>query len=163
MSELDIEAFLNTHMRLVESIAGLSNEQLRWKATELSWSVTEVLAHLADHNIVVSFRIRGILADSKEQLVTFEQDQWVAGQHSNASEVSDILDLFGALLQYNRLLFNRLSEQELAKSGINFKGDTVLIRDIIPAFTNHVHHHIAQIERIKTAYLDQVHIKKGSE
>lgn len=32
-------------------------------------SVTEVLAHLADHSIVVSFRIRDILAGTEVQLL----------------------------------------------------------------------------------------------
>jgi uncharacterized damage-inducible protein DinB len=155
MSEVNIQAYLDTHLQLTQAIAGLSEEELKWKQTEAKWSVTEVLAHLADHNIVVSFRIRDILADTKAQLPAFNQDQWVSGQRSNDGNTDDILGVFWSLLQYNGLLFSRLSEQDWDKSGVNFKGETVRVRDIVRGFTNHVQHHLGQIDRIKNAYRNQ--------
>lgn len=160
MSEIDIQSYLNTHHQLIQAIDGLSEEQLQWKESKVKWSVTEVLAHLADHNIVVSFRIRDILANTKAQLPAFDQERWVTGQQSNDSSAGDILDAYGALLRYNSQLFNRLNEQDFEKSGINFKGDTVRIRDIIQGFTNHVQNHLAQIDRIKTAHL-QISYTRG--
>ncbi|GMK42004.1 hypothetical protein PCCS19_50630 [Paenibacillus sp. CCS19] len=155
MSEVNIQAYLDTHLQLTQAIAGLSEEELKWKQTEAKWSVTEVLAHLADHNIVVSFRIRDILADTKAQLPAFNQDLWVSGQRSNDGNADDILAVFWSLIQYNGLLFARLNEQDWDKAGVNFKGETVRVRDIVRGFTNHVHHHIAQIDRIKNAYRNQ--------
>ncbi|MBY9079773.1 DinB family protein [Paenibacillus sp. HN-1] len=152
MSNIDIQAYLDTHSKLVQAVDGLSEEELKWKENPAKWSITEVLAHLSDHNIVVSFRIRDILADTKAQLPAFEQDKWVAGQRANESSAAHILDAFQALLRYNSLLFGRLSDTELDKSGINIKGETVRIRDIIAGFTKHVHTHLAQIGRIKQAY-----------
>jgi len=151
MSSEQIEDYLNTHQQLVQAVDGLSEEQLKWKQSPESWSITEVLAHLADHSIVVSFRIRDILANTQVQLPVFNQDNWVSGQHANDSHVGDILALFWSLLQYNRLLFARLTDADWDKSGINFKGETVTITGIIRSFTAHVQTHIAQIERVKTA------------
>ncbi|TYP74771.1 DinB family protein [Paenibacillus methanolicus] len=152
MSETDIQSYLDTHLQLTRAIAGLGEEQLKWKQSETTWSVAEVLAHLADHNIVVSFRIRDILADTKAQLPAFNQDLWVSGQHANDSDVYEILDAFWGLLRYNGQLFRRLGEAEFDKSGINFKGETVRVRDIIRGFAKHVQTHLNQIERIKQAY-----------
>lgn len=146
---VELEGYLNTHGQLVQAVEGLSEEQLRWKAEPSSWSVTEVLAHLADHSIVISFRIRDILADTKVQLPAFNQDSWVSGQHSNQGQAADSLGLFRSLLQYNSLLLGRLSPAEWEKSGINFKGETVRITDIVRGFTAHVERHLAQIERVK--------------
>ncbi|BBH21568.1 hypothetical protein Back11_29130 [Paenibacillus baekrokdamisoli] len=151
MSQLpvDIEAYLHTEDQLQQAIEGLSEEQLKWKAAPEQWSVTEVLAHLADHNIVVSFRIRDILAGSTVQLPIFNQDPWVAGQYANAGHASNILAAFRALLTYNTLLFRRLTAEDWNKAGINFKGEKVTIAAIVPAFIAHVQVHLAQIERIK--------------
>jgi hypothetical protein len=151
MSSATIEDYLNTHPQLVQAIEGLSEEQLKWKAEQSSWSVTEVLTHLADHSIVVSFRIRDILADTKAQLPAFSQDAWVSGQHANGGNAGDSLELFRSLLQYNSLLLGRLTPAEWEKSGINFKGDPVRIADIVSGFIAHVQNHLAQIERIKKA------------
>lgn len=151
MSNVKIEEFLNTHQQLVQAVEGLTDEQLKWKAEPASWSVTEVLAHLADHSIVISFRIRDILAGTTVQLPAFNQDAWVSGQYANAGNAADILELFHGLLQYNGLLLGRLNAADWEKSGINFKGDTVRITDIVTGFAAHVQRHLGQIERIKAA------------
>jgi uncharacterized damage-inducible protein DinB len=149
--QADIQAFLETYGQLTEAVAGLSGEELRWKEAPGKWSVTEVLAHLADHGIVTSFRIRAILADAADRLPAFEQDKWVAGQKANEAGADDILAAYRALLHYNAQLFGRLSDEDLAKTGVNAKGVTVSIADLIRGFVRHVHNHLGQIDRIKQA------------
>ncbi|MBA9086223.1 putative damage-inducible protein DinB [Fontibacillus solani] len=151
MSQLpvNIELYLHTHDQLSQAIEGLSDEALKWKAAPNQWSVTEVLTHLVDHNIVVSFRIREILSDSEARLPAFSQDSWVVGQKANEGPVTDYLNAFKALLHYNSLLFQRLSEEDWAKTGVNWKGDSVSLSALIQSFITHVQTHLAQIERIK--------------
>ncbi|MEK8211994.1 DinB family protein [Paenibacillus sp. FSL L8-0463] len=149
MGNVQIRDYLNTHEQLVQALEDLTEEQLKWKAGPASWSVTEVLAHLADHSIVVSFRIRDILAGTEVQLPVFNQDAWVSGQYANSGNAADSLELFRSLLHYNSLLLGRLNPEDWEKSGINFKGETVRITDIVRLFTAHVQTHLGQIERIK--------------
>lgn len=151
MSEVHLEDFLNTHGQLLAAVEGLGEDQLKWKPSPQVWSVQEVVSHLVDHSFVISFRIRDILAGTSAQLLAFNQDAWVSGQHSNRGRISDILDAFHAILDYNSLLVGRLSEEELEKTGVNFKGESVSINAIIQGFTRHVHGHLGQIERIKLA------------
>jgi uncharacterized damage-inducible protein DinB len=152
MSQADIQAYLTTHQQLLQAVEGLNREQLTWKATPESWSITEVLAHLADHNIVVSFRIRDILAGTNARLPAFNQDAWVSGQKANDGDAADNLALFGHLLHYNGLLLQRLTDDDWDKNGVNAKGETVRIADIVNGFARHVSNHLGQIERIKQAY-----------
>ncbi|CAH1203659.1 hypothetical protein PAECIP111893_02027 [Paenibacillus plantiphilus] len=151
MSQLpvNIEQYLHTYEQLAQAVEGLTDEALKWKAAPNQWSVTEVLAHLADHNIVVSFRIREILSRSEARLPAFNQDPWVNGQRANEEDAADILNVFGALLHYNSLLFQRLSPDDWEKTGVNWKGDIVSLSAIIHAFIAHVQTHLAQIARIK--------------
>ncbi|MCD9022901.1 DinB family protein [Cohnella silvisoli] len=149
LASVNIDTYLHTYEQLQEAIEGLSDEQLKWKATDAQWSVTEVLAHLADHNIVVSFRIREVLSGSEVRLPAFSQDPWVAGQKANEGKASDILDIFRNLLIYNSLLFRRLTVEDWNKTGVNFKGETVTLAAIIQSFIAHVQVHLAQISRIK--------------
>lgn len=146
---LDIGAYLHTYDEIEREIAGLSEEQLKWKAAPESWSVTEVITHLVDHSIIVSFRIREILAGSEVRLPAFDQDDWVSGQKANEGDVKDILIAARALVQYNSLLFYRLTEEEWNKAGINSKGESVAISTILRAFVAHVQGHLGQIRRIK--------------
>ncbi|MGE6228413.1 DinB family protein [Paenibacillus chitinolyticus] len=147
---VDIQLYLSVYDQLKLAVDGLDEEQLKRKEAPGKWSITEVLAHLADHNIVVSFRIREILAGSDKILPGFAQDPWVEGQRANESSVSELLDAYAALLQYNAVLFRRLTEADWEKTGVNFKGETVTLASVVNAFTAHVQTHLAQIERIKT-------------
>ncbi|UQZ82300.1 DinB superfamily protein [Paenibacillus konkukensis] len=148
---IDLAAYTDTYRQLKEAIAGLSEEQLKYKPAPDKWSVTEVLSHLADHSIVFSFRVRKIISEDNAQLAAFQQDPWVSRSRANKGSASDILDAFGALLAYNKLLFQRLSAEDWARSGANFKGETVTLESSLLAFIRHVQTHLGQIERIKSA------------
>ena len=139
------------HRQLTQTIAGLTEDQLTWKAAPGVWSVTEVLSHLADHAIVVGFRIREIVSGSEAKLPGFKQDAWVASVRANEGAAGDILAFYEAYLSYNLLLLKRLAPEDWAKTGINFKDETVTLRDVVRGFVTHVHNHIAQIERIASA------------
>jgi hypothetical protein len=147
----DLSTYLHTHQQLQEAIQGLSEAQLIWKPASDKWSVTEVLSHLADHNIVVSFRIRAIISNASAQLPAFDQDPWVSSAKANEGLASDILVLFHSLLVYNHALFGRLSPDDWDKTGVNFKGQTLSLKDVVHSFIAHVQVHLAQIARIKNA------------
>ncbi|WP_339169082.1 DinB family protein [Paenibacillus sp. FSL R5-0341] len=148
-TESIISAYIDAYDEIEQEIAGLTERQLKWKSSPSSWSVTEVLAHLVDHSIVVSFRIREILAGSKATLPGFNQDTWVAGQKANEEQISRLITIAHGLVQYNAGLLERLGDEEWSKTGINFKGETVSLSAIIPAFVAHVENHLNQIRRIK--------------
>ncbi len=148
-AESAILSYLHAYVDIEEEIEGLSEEQVKWKASSQSWSITEVLAHLVDHSIVVSFRIRDILAGSANRLPAFDQDSWVSGQKANEESIGELLIAAHALVRYNAGLLGRLSEEDWQRSGINAKGEPVQIAAIIPAFVSHVQGHLNQIRRIK--------------
>ncbi|MHA7964251.1 DinB family protein [Paenibacillus sp. CAU 1782] len=151
-AESAILTYLHAYSDIEEEIEGLSEDQLKWKASPQSWSITEVLAHLVDHSIVVSFRIREILAGSSVRLPAFEQDAWVAGQKANEESIGELLAAAHALVRYNTGLLGRLNDADWKKSGINAKGEPVQIEAIIPAFVAHVQNHLNQIRRVKQQY-----------
>ncbi|MGI2297062.1 DinB family protein [Paenibacillus sp. GXUN7292] len=150
MSHLRIDSYLNTYSQLTAAIQNLSEEQLKWKPAPASWSILEVLTHLVDHSIVISFRARDVLAATENRLPIFGQDEWVSGQYANEGKAEDVLSVYNSLLQYNSLLFARLGEEDWNKSAANFKGDQVSVASIIDGFAAHVQNHLGQISRIKS-------------
>ena len=144
-----INSFLNAYAEIEKEIANVAPELLKWKPSEAAWSITEVITHLVDHSIVVSFRLREIVANSPVRLPAFDQDAWVSGQRANEEELAHVLAAAHALVRYNAYLISRLDASEWTKTGINAKGEPVSIAEIIPAFVNHIERHLGQIRRIK--------------
>jgi hypothetical protein len=147
----NVKAYLNAYDEIEQEIKGLTEEQLKWKAAPESWSVTEVLTHLVDHSIVVSFRIRELLSRSEAKLPAFNQDAWVSGQLANEEDVQHIVAAAHAFVYYNSLLFKRIPASDWDRTAVNFKGESVSLSTIVKAFVTHVNGHLGQIRRIKAA------------
>lgn len=148
-TKISLENYSNTHLQLLQSIDGLTEDQLKFKPGPDKWSITEVLSHLADHSIVFSFRIRKVISETNVQQVAFQQDEWVQHSRANESSAAAILEIFKALIAYNTLLLSRLFPADWEKSAINAKGDPVRLSVSFQSFIDHVQVHILQIERIK--------------
>src|SRR6266446_6902802 len=70
-----------TTKKLERLIKGVSTAKLRKRPAPDKWSVAEILAHLADAEIVGGFRIRLILGAPGTPIAPFDQDAWVSSGH----------------------------------------------------------------------------------
>ncbi len=70
-----------TSKELDRLIRGVSLAKLRRRPAPEKWSVNEIVAHLADGEIVGAFRIRFILGSPGSPVVAYDQDKWVTSGH----------------------------------------------------------------------------------
>ena len=70
-----------TARKLERLIKGAAPAKLRKRPAPEKWSAAEILAHLADAEIVVSWRLRSILGAPGTPIQAFDQDAWVAAGH----------------------------------------------------------------------------------
>ncbi|WP_159881647.1 DinB family protein [Paenibacillus puerhi] len=148
---IDLQPYEGTLQLLKHAVQGWSAEQLKRKPAPDKWSATEVLSHLTDHQIVTSFRIRQIISEEEAKLPPFDQDPWVSRTRANESEAADLFAVYEALLVYNTLLLRRIPAEYFSRTGVNAKGKTFTLAGLLQAFVDHVHVHLAQIDRIKQA------------
>ena len=64
--------------KLKKLIHGLTPKQLKWKPEPGKWSIAEIVAHLADAEIVGSWRMRSIIGESGTTIQPFDQDAWAS-------------------------------------------------------------------------------------
>src|ERR1039458_1443807 len=77
-----LAAQASTAKKLERLIKGVSTAKLRKRPAAETWSVSEILAHLADTEIVCSFRMRLILGAPGTPIAAFDQDAWVRDRKS---------------------------------------------------------------------------------
>src|SRR5260370_25363356 len=70
-----------TPKKLARLVKGVPTAKLRKRPAPDKWSVTEILAHLADVEIVVGWRVRAILGAPGTPIQAFDQDAWVEAGH----------------------------------------------------------------------------------
>jgi DinB superfamily len=120
---------------------------------EGKWSVADVVAHLGDLELVYAVRIRTILAGAggETPLPVLAQNHWVEHVHRR-EPLAELLEQFAFHRRMNLALLERLSEEELSRSGVHPDYGRISVRDAYGRIERHDEKHLAQIERIKAAH-----------
>src|SRR5215472_2069278 len=100
-------------------IKSTPNAKLRKRPAPEQWSVAEILAHLADAEIVGSFRMRLILGSPGTPVVAFDQDQWVTSGHYSKRDPRKSLEQFRVLRDANIALLKLLTPEQWKHYGMH--------------------------------------------
>src|SRR5262249_24479712 len=66
----------STAKKLEKTIRRLSKKQMRSRPAAGKWSIAEILAHIADTEVVASWRLRLILGNDGTSIQGFDQNVW---------------------------------------------------------------------------------------
>src|SRR5467141_1667797 len=86
-----------TANKLARLIQGVPVSRLRKRPAPDKWSVSEILAHLADAEIVGGFRMRLILGAPGTPIAAFDQDSWVTSGHYETRDPRKSVEQFRVL------------------------------------------------------------------
>ena len=131
---------------LASLVAGLREHTLSHRPAPTKWSVREVVAHLADDELVGAYRIRLILSAPGTEIQAFDQDAWAETGRYGTTVVSDSLTLFRALREANVSLLRAIRDDEWNRSGIHAERGRESIRDIAAYYAGHDLLHFAQLQ-----------------
>ena len=137
-----------TAKRLGRLIKGVSMTKLRKRPAPDKWSVSDIIAHLADGEIVGGFRIRFILGAPGAPLVAYDQDSWVSSGHYEKRDPRKSLELFRVLREANLALLKSLAPAQWKICGMHSERGQESIEHIVRMFAGHDLNHLQQIETI---------------
>jgi len=87
------------------------------------WSVLELLGHVLDAEITVAFRYRAAVAESRPDIVPFDQDDWVAALHAGPKapeiDAEALLSTFTALRAADLALWTATPDAGRRRVGIH--------------------------------------------
>ena len=137
------------HSRLLLTLHGIPEPDLRRPERQGAWSIFEVICHLADHELLTLLRVRMILAGEGADLPPLQQREWVESGHRGES-VASVLETFWFTRRSILALVERLTPADLARRGNHPNHGPSSIADLISRAERHQEKHLGQIERIKT-------------
>jgi DinB family protein len=121
---------------------------LRKRPAPDKWSVAEIVAHLADAEIVISWRVRAILGAPGTPIQAFDQDAWVEAGHYAKRNPRQSLAQLRALREANLALYKSLSPEQWQQYGMHSERGQESIEHIVRMLAGHDVNHLHQIERI---------------
>jgi hypothetical protein len=130
-------------------IEGLSPMQLGHPELPGKWSILQVIQHLADSELVWSYRIRMVLAQDRPRLAGYDQDLWADKLRYSESTAGQSLTVFDVLRSANIEILDRISEDEFGRVGIHEERGEESLGFMIRLYAGHDILHMKQIDRIK--------------
>ncbi|HKP76333.1 MAG TPA: DinB family protein [Longimicrobiaceae bacterium] len=134
--------------RLAALVEPLPASLVDTRPAPAKWSVREIVAHLADDELVGAYRIRLILSAPGTEIQAFDQDRWAETGRYAATDLGASLALFRALRGANLALLRVLEDEEWERAGVHAERGVESIRDIAAYYAGHDLNHFAQIEAI---------------
>jgi DinB family protein len=142
-----------TARRLEGMIRGLPTAKLRKRPAPDKWSINEILAHLADSEIVLGFRMRMILAVPGTPIAAVEQDSWVTSGQYEKRDSRKSIEHFRVFREANLALLKSLTPEQWKQYGMHSERGRETIEHIVRIYAGHDINHLQQIERILSAKL----------
>ena len=139
-----------TPNKLARLVKGVPASKLRTRPAPDKWSVVEILAHLADSEIVGAWRIRSILGAPGSPIQAFDQDRWVETGHYAKRDPRKCVEQFRAVREANLALFKSLTPEQWKLHGMHAERGEETIEHIVRMFAGHDVNHLGQVERILT-------------
>ena len=137
-----------TPKKLERLVKGVPAAKLRKRPSPEKWSVAEILAHLADGEIVGGWRMRAILGAPGTPIQAFDQDSWVTALHYGKRDPRKSLEQFRVLREANLALLKSLTPEQWKHHGMHSERGEETIAHITRMFAGHDINHLKQIERI---------------
>jgi hypothetical protein len=140
-----------TPKKIERLLKGVSPAKLRKRPAPGKWSVAEILAHLADVEIVVGWRVRSILGAPGTPIQAFDQDTWVESGHYAKRNPRGSLTQLRALREANLALYKSLTPEQWKHYGMHSERGQESVEHITRMMAGHDVNHLQQIESILAA------------
>lgn len=137
-----------TPERLARKLAGASRAVLRRRPDPKKWSGVQILAHLADIEVLWGYRIRAILGENGATLIGMDQDRWVVSGRYDRADPGRSLAAFRAARTANLDLIRRVGPSALSRWGAHSQFGRLRISRILRMLAGHDLNHERQIDAI---------------
>jgi DinB superfamily len=137
-----------TAPRLKKAITGLTSKQLKWRPQPAKWSIAEIIAHLADAEIVASWRMRSVIGENGVTIQPFDQDAWASAFEYQNRDARRSLEVFGTLRENNLAMLHEISKETWDNYGMHLERGKESIAHLARMFAGHDTNHVLQVEGI---------------
>jgi hypothetical protein len=109
----------------------------------------DVLAHLADSDLVWGWRLRLVLAQDRPPLTGYDQDAWASRLGYADSDPHDSVELFSVLRKSNLRLLATATPEDLERVGVHVERGDESLAHHMKLYAGHDILHVNQLKRIR--------------
>lgn len=152
----DIPALLERYRRGAELLAvvltGVFGEEEDFTPAPGKWSIRQLVAHLADTELVFAMRFRQMMAEDAPPLIPFDQDKWAANLDYARRKPKQSLETLRRLRAENHEFLKAFPAPAFDRVGNHAADGPVTVYQLLERLTNHAEKHAQQMQAIRDEY-----------
>jgi hypothetical protein len=147
-----LERFRRGPEVLAMVLTGVFGEEEDFVPAPGKWSIRQIIAHLADSELVCAHRMRQIVAEDSPTLIAFDQEAWTKNLDYSRRKPKQSLESFRRMRSENYELLKELPEAAYARIGNHSERGPITLRFHVELLAEHAESHARQMQAIRDAY-----------
>ncbi|MCC6682582.1 MAG: DinB family protein [Phycisphaeraceae bacterium] len=140
-SEL-IDRFEDGGLQLRGAIKTVSPDIAKLRSAPGTWSIHELVIHLADMDAIGIDRMKRVVAEERPALANADETAFIEKLHPHAQSMDEAAMLFDiGRRQWARVL-RQLSDAEFQRSGLHSVDGAVTLERLLQRYADHLDHHL---------------------
>jgi len=127
---------------LAQAASGLTLEQCQARPGPGDWSLAELVAHLADSDLVLAERMKRIIGEENPTLQPFPENAWLDRLHSARMPVEEAAALFAANRVWVARILRGLDDSAFSRVGHHGELGRQTLAEIVVKAAHHLDHHL---------------------
>ena len=122
-------------------IRGLALSDLDQFPIPGTWSIRQIIIHLADSDLVISDRIKRVIASDRPSLLAFDENAFVERLdyvHTDPAIAAELFDLNRRMMAS---ILQRLPDEAFGRIGIHSETGPKTLQQLIEGAIRHLEHH----------------------
>ena len=126
-----LERFRRGPELLAVVLTGVYGDETDFTPSPGKWSIRQIIAHLADAELVAAQRFRQVIAEDNPTLEAFDQDAWARNLGYARRQPKQALESFRRLRSDNYELLKELPEAAFERTGIHSERGPQTLRHLL--------------------------------
>jgi hypothetical protein len=154
MSEIaaQLERYRRGPELLAMVLTGVFGEEEDFAVAPGKWSIRQIVAHLADAELVGAHRLRQVIAEDNPTLIAFNQDAWTRNLDYSRRKPKQSLETFRRLRSENYELLKELPEEAFDRAANHTENGRMTLRQLLDGYAGHAESHARQLQAIREEY-----------
>ena len=141
---------------LIEALAEVPEEALKFKPSAADWSVHEIIIHIADSETNAALRARKLIVEPGGALMAYDQDKWANTLNYHEHNLEDALEATRIARKTTYELLKRLPDDVFGHSIFHPEyADPYTFEKWLNIYAGHIPGHIEQIKNNVTLWKAQ--------
>lgn len=124
------------------TIAGLTRDQLLAHPVAGTWSIQQIVVHLADCEAVFADRIKRVVAEERPRLEAFDENLWMKSLATASRPAEECAALIGLTRRQVATILRELAPGAWTRVGVHSAAGEISLAALVEKANWHLAHHL---------------------